>query len=94
VGDSVNADPLKLMEAVNAHNLAAKVSWDPQSVAGCLPSERWEVLMIAILAELVPSVMSVPGVLAESPDRTFEVLLVIGIIAVAAVAAAISLRKG
>lgn len=90
----MNADPLRLVEFVNAQNLAAKVSWDPQPMAVCLPSERWEVLMIAILAEFVTSVTSVPGVLAESPDRTFEVLLVIGIIAVAAVAAAISLRKG
>jgi hypothetical protein len=50
--------------------------------------------MIAILAELVPYVTSLPGVLAVGPNRTPEVLLVLGIIAVAAVAAAISLRKG
>jgi hypothetical protein len=51
-------------------------------------------MIATILAELVPHVTSLPRVLAESPDRTFEVLLVIGIIAVAAVAAAIALRKG
>jgi hypothetical protein len=48
--------------------------------------------MIAILA-LAPYLTPLPDVLAVSPDRTFEVLLVVVVIGVAAVAAAIALRK-
>jgi hypothetical protein len=61
-------------------------------VARCHLSDKREELMIAILA-LAPYLTPLPDVLAVSPNRTFEVLLVVVVIGVAAVAAAIALRK-
>jgi hypothetical protein len=59
-----------------------------------MPPERdRRELMVAILAGLSPDLAPSPGVLAVSPDRTFEVLLVVFIIAVAAFGAFVALKQ-
>lgn len=79
---------------MNARNLAPRLSWS--ALNGWLDAAeqyKREELMIAILAELPPYLTPSPGVLAVSTNLTVVNIVAAAVIVLAAVAAAIALRK-